>query len=153
MILQKMATDRVNKNNKEYLQLEDTVIKAKKFKIDLERLLSLNFDSPNKELIQFAKENDLNLSDQNVKESFRQIRDDYIAKINEFYKHNLCLDKVLKPKPKTAKPVQTKISQQKPSHIHKVTKNPREYKPQYLLFLSWVIFFILLAYLAFNLDN
>lgn len=75
--------------NEEKKKLIDVAEKAKIYKDDLQKLLELNFDTPNDDLREFAKKNNLDLNDPNVRDEFFKIRKEYLDKINKFYEDNL----------------------------------------------------------------
>jgi hypothetical protein len=139
-----------NKENKEYTILQATVENAKKYKTELERLLNLNFNTPNPDLTRFAKENGLSLNDPNVQSCFILIRDDYLKKVNEFYKKNLSLDSVFKKdRPtKSAKRIKKILDESKKD----AKPSNRQINPQYLVFLSWIIIIILITYLSLSIN-
>jgi hypothetical protein len=141
---------KVSNSDIEIKQLENVIDKAKKYKYDLERLLRLDFNNPNQELKQFALENDLNLSDNNVKKYFLKLRDDFIAKINKFYKENLSLDNLSKPSAsKTTKPVKKEKEQNVKNRVQtNQNKEGNSFKQNYLFFFSLglliLVFFLFL---------
>jgi hypothetical protein len=139
-------------HSKDFKQMEDVVTKAKKYKLDLERLLNLDFEKPSQELREFASENNLDLADPNVKQHFTKIRDDYLKVINKFYEQNLSLENVLKPSKKLENKTKAKkIEKPKLEKENPKKTNTRTYKPQYLFFLALVAFLILIVYLAINI--
>lgn len=77
---------------KDYWKMQEVVEESKKYKEKLEKVLELNFDNPNEELLKFCKEHRLNLKDPNVKKEFLKIRKEYLDQINRFYGENLFLN-------------------------------------------------------------
>lgn len=62
--------------------------KAHEYRVELQKLLDLNFDNPNEELKEFAKKSNMDLKDPKVQKYFLEIRKKYLEDINKFYENN-----------------------------------------------------------------
>lgn len=78
----------VKGKEKELKEIENSLNTALYYKNTLESLIDIDFKNPNQMMIDFSKENNVNLDDENVQKEFLKVRDDFIGKVNELYEKN-----------------------------------------------------------------
>ena len=148
----------------EYEKIKKTAEEAHIFKKELQRLIDIDFKNPNNELIEFARKNNLDLNDTNVQNNFLKIRDEYIERVNVFYRSNIIEPNTKKKKKQKEclenKPEQDKTNssqpQAKPYTTSKKSKSTDIVKDKETYNLSPIIYifpaFIILYYITFYLS-
>ena len=78
---------------KEVKKLEKVIKQAKKYRDDLNDLMSIDFNNPNEKLINLSKKEGFDLKDKNIQKYFNDLKLKLINEINEFHESNLNLMK------------------------------------------------------------
>ena len=78
---------------KDVKKLEKVIKQAKKYRDDLNDLMSIDFNNPNEKLINLSKKEGFDLKDKNIQKYFNDLKLKLINEINEFHESNLSLMK------------------------------------------------------------